>query len=97
MISEVFWTREAETTLGEIILYLEREWSERQIVNFLTRIDQVVDLIKVSPESFPYSPLKGVRKAVIKRHTSLYFKVEKEQIVILSVRSNSKGPKNFPY
>lgn len=37
MILKVFWTKEAEITLGQIILYLEKEWNERQIVDFLYR------------------------------------------------------------
>ncbi|MCL6257849.1 type II toxin-antitoxin system RelE/ParE family toxin [Aquiflexum sp. TKW24L] len=93
----VFWTKEAEVSLGEIILYLEKEWSEKEIVNFLDRIEKVIALIKMSPELFPLSPTKGVRKAVIKKHSSLYYKIDKNQIIILSIRSNSKGPKNFPY
>lgn len=97
MILKVFWTKEAEITLGEIVLYLEKEWNEKQIIDFLNRIDQLIEVIKTSPESFPFSTLKGVRKAVIKKQASLYFTVDRDQIIILSVRSNSKGPKNFPY
>ncbi|WP_194976581.1 type II toxin-antitoxin system RelE/ParE family toxin [Aquiflexum lacus] len=93
---EVIWTKEADTTLGEIILHLEKEWYQKQIFNFLDRIEKLIELIKVYPYLFPVSKTKGLRKAVINKQSSLFYKVDQDKIIIISVRSNAKGQKNYP-
>lgn len=94
---EVIWTKEADTTLGEIILHLEKEWYEKKILNFLERIEKLIELIKEYPFLFPVSKTKGLRKAIINKQSSLFYKVENDKIIIISVRSNAKGLKNYPF
>jgi plasmid stabilization system protein ParE len=56
---EVIWAKEADTTLGEIILYLEKEWYQKQILDFLDRIEKLIELIKEYPYLFLFRKPKG--------------------------------------
>jgi hypothetical protein len=56
----------------------------------------LIELIKEYPHLFPVSKTKGLRRAVINKQSSLFYKVDQDKIIIISVRSNAKGPKNYP-
>jgi hypothetical protein len=56
---EVIWAKEADTTLGEIILYLEKEWYQKQILDFLDRIEKLIELIKEYLYLFLFRKPKG--------------------------------------
>jgi plasmid stabilization system protein ParE len=52
MAREIIWTPEAEKTLSQIVDFLEREWTEKEIQKFLVKIESTIQLIKSQPTYF---------------------------------------------
>jgi plasmid stabilization system protein ParE len=46
---EIIWTKRAENGYDNIINYLEKEWSEREIRNFIAETRQFLELLKTNP------------------------------------------------
>ncbi|WP_031527088.1 type II toxin-antitoxin system RelE/ParE family toxin [Dyadobacter crusticola] len=91
----VVWTFEAETGFAEIIGYLEDEWSEKEVKNFVHRVRKVIKHISCFPQMFEASPTNPrVRKALIAKQQSLFYQIEEDCIVLLSFWDNRRKPED---
>ena len=59
------WSDEASVTITDILEYLEGRWSQREVNNFIFRVEEVLGLIGNNLLLYPKSNRKGVHKAVI--------------------------------
>jgi plasmid stabilization system protein ParE len=95
---KVVWTDHALDELRQTVSYLEENFSEREILRLANKIESILGLIATQPEMFPESPRrKGVRRVVILRLNSLYYRVNERQIQILSFFSNRQDPKRSKF
>ncbi len=93
---KIFWTNHALNELKAVFDYLEAQWTEKEAKNLALEIERVLQIISNNPELFPNSPhKKEVRRAVVTKHNTLYYRKNKEIIEILSFFSNKKHPKNL--
>lgn len=92
---EVIWTNEAEADLIENINYLIREWSEKSVKKLINEIDSVIELIQMNTEISPLTEIPEVRKAVIRKQISLFYKVDGSKLYILRVWNNFKDPSSI--
>ncbi|MEP2170698.1 MAG: type II toxin-antitoxin system RelE/ParE family toxin [Polaribacter sp.] len=90
---KIFWTDHALSELEETIEYLENKWTERELKIFSAKLDHTIELISKSPEIFPTSIDKnGVRKAVVEKYNTLYYRINNKNVEIISLFSNRKNP-----
>ena len=82
-------TDEAQHQLAQIADYLDTAWSSRVRDNFLNKIETAVLTISQLPFAFPEAPhLPGVRRCVAHKHTSIYYRVNTNQIEVLAFWDN---------
>lgn len=90
---KILWTDHAISELEQTIEYLEKNWSEKELRKFATKLDHTIELISKTPEIFPDSyEKKGIRKAVVEPHNTLYYRIVGSSIEIISLFSNQKNP-----
>ncbi|MEH6408126.1 MAG: type II toxin-antitoxin system RelE/ParE family toxin [Leeuwenhoekiella sp.] len=90
---KVLWTNHALSELKETIEYLEQNWTDRELKNFVAKLDHTIELISRSPNIFPSSfEKKEIHKAVVEKHNNLYYRINENTIEILSLFSNQKNP-----
>lgn len=91
---KIVWTDHALSELEQTIKYLEENWTDRELRIFATKLDHIIELVSKAPELFPSSLEKsGIRKAVVEKYNSLYYRVNNENIEIISLFSNRQNPK----
>jgi plasmid stabilization system protein ParE len=88
----IFWTDHALHELADTFEYLEREFTHKELKKLSLEIDQVVNLISKNPNLFPISESLEVRKVVIKKFNTMYYRVNPTQIEIISFFSNRQNP-----
>lgn len=80
----VNWTEEAKSTFNSNLNYLHTEWNTKVVSDFLDRVDYVVELIQTNPNSFLLvNSEKNVRRCVVTKQISLYFKIISEDRIDL--------------
>ena len=91
---DVNWTKEAEITFNKNIEYLSTSWNLLTINNFLDRVDETVDTLKTNPELYPiHSKKDHVRKCVLNKHVTLYYKIaSKSRVDLLSFWNTHQDP-----
>lgn len=88
-MKQVSLTEEAQRQLAGISEYLASEWSVRVRDNFLQKIDAAVRVIQQMPFAFPEAgEFSDIRRCVIHKYTSIYYRASDEEIEILAVWDN---------
>lgn len=95
---KIRWTVHALSELSDTIQYLEENWTERELIQFSNAIDNTVEIISRHPEVYPASHKeKNIRKAVVDKNNTIYYRIEKDSIQILSVFGTKQNPANREY
>ena len=68
MAYEIIWLPKAEQRYDEIIGYLQKEWAEKEIINFIARTGEVLELIRNNPSLYRKSEKENVHQAMITKH-----------------------------
>ncbi len=90
----ILWTHHALNELEQTIEYLEKNWMASDIKNFAVKLEDTLALISRNPELFPKSGIKkGGFRAVVAKHNSLYYRVTKGNIEIISLFSHRQSRK----
>ena len=90
---KLIWSDEALQNLKGIIAYLEERWTNREIKKFARLLDRNLELIMDNPKFFPASDhSKELRRSVISKQVSLYYRIENQEVHIVSVFDNRQNP-----
>ncbi len=95
MAYKIIWSAEARQTYFSIIDYLHTEWSDKEIVNFVNRVNYKLDLLVTQPNLGATHKRKyNIHKTVIHKHTSLVYHVKpiKKEIVLLTFWDGRQNP-----
>lgn len=93
---KIIWTSRALSDLKNTIAYLEENWTSREIQKFALLLDLQLNRLKIYPNLFPKSHrYKKIRKSVLSRQVSMYYRVVNQEIQIISLFDNRQNPKKL--
>jgi len=89
----IVWSSFAEEDLNRIIEYLLTNWNNQVTLQYVDLVDGLVTQIAIHPKMYPIINKKlRVRKCVITKQNSLYYRVNSERIEILRIYDNRQNP-----
>lgn len=75
MVKEVVWTKKAAKTYWQIISYLEKDFGEQSVVDFVTTVHNKIELIASNPYLFRKSAIqKNTFITVVHKRTTLVYR-----------------------
>jgi plasmid stabilization system protein ParE len=93
MAFEIAWTEKAIKGYDEVILYLNTNWTEKEVNNFINETKEFISLLS----SYPYllqrtSKHKNVHRGPLNKLTLITYrvKVRKNQIEIINIRDGRR-------
>tara|TARA_R100000501_G_C2528569_1_gene52523 strand:+ start:10 stop:303 length:294 start_codon:yes stop_codon:yes gene_type:complete len=95
MALEIFWTETAKTGLQSVLKYLEKNWTEKEILKLEEKLKIVIQIIILNPEFFPKSTQNPkLFKALIDKNNYLVYREnkEKQRIEIINFRGTRQRP-----
>ncbi|HEY2583554.1 MAG TPA: type II toxin-antitoxin system RelE/ParE family toxin [Mucilaginibacter sp.] len=94
MAYEIIWMDRASEEYEKLVKYLLGEWGREVAIRISIEIDQTIIRIQNSPEQFPvFRKTKKIHRCVFSPQTSIYFRINKNAIEILSIFDNRQNPK----
>ncbi len=98
MGKKVIWSLAAEGDLEDVLDFLNKKWSSRIALQFLKKVENVIDLISEDPKLFPLIHKKlGVRKCVLTKQNSLFYRENKRNIEIVRLFDTRQDPSKLKY
>lgn len=74
---EIVWTKKAIQTFEKRLLYLEKHWTEKEILKFTAAVNQYLFVLKTQPLMFQKTlQQKQKRIGVIIKQVSLVYRVD---------------------
>lgn len=96
MNRKILLSKRASGKLDKLLIFLEEEWSLKVKKDFIFKLEVVLKQIRKLPESFPESDkMPGLRKCVITRQTTIFYKYSDTSIYIVSLFDNRQNPKSL--
>jgi plasmid stabilization system protein ParE len=95
MALEVVWTKRAEDGYDRIIKYLEKEWTDREIHNFIEETREFLELLKKNPQLLePSETRKNVFRGPMNHLTLVTYRIKprKQKIELLNIRGARQKP-----
>jgi plasmid stabilization system protein ParE len=90
---KIFWTDNALNELIANYEYLEINFTHKELNRLAKEIEKITTLISINPNLFSESELqKGIRKVVIEKYNTMYYRTKNDTIEILSFFSNRQNP-----
>lgn len=87
------WTDNALSELQNTFEFLEKNWTEKELSKLAKELDRTIKLIAENPNIFPLSDKKNIRKAIVRKLNTVYYrKMKDDSIEILSFFSNRQNP-----
>lgn len=71
MAKKISWTPEAERSFEAVVEYLEENWTDREVVKFIERVNRVAEHIARHPLSYRATGKEDVREALITKQNLL--------------------------
>lgn len=94
MANSLIWSERALKEYDQLLDYLIEEWGKEITIRVSLEIDQTISRIQNSPENFPvFLKSKKIRRCVASPQTSIYFKVNKNIVEIISLFDNRQDPR----
>jgi plasmid stabilization system protein ParE len=94
----VFWSSEALKNMESIFLYLEENWTQRELKKFAKLLDKQIKLIQSNPLLFGKSDKSNdVRRSVLNKQITIYYRVRFSEIQILTLFDNRQDPEKLNF
>lgn len=94
----IVWSKRAKETYFIVLDYLTENWSKREVLQFMNRVEIVLEAIKKNPRMFVTSFHKSnLRKAYVDKNNSFFYSIDpyKKSLVILTFYDNRQDPDKF--
>tara|TARA_R110002124_G_scaffold286766_1_gene468624 strand:- start:55 stop:360 length:306 start_codon:yes stop_codon:yes gene_type:complete len=96
MSRKVKISKTAEKKLDKLFNYLLENWSSKVKSDFIKKLDKSIDIMKVSPESFPKSEkYPGLHKCVFTKQTSVFYRFNSKTIFVVTIFDTRQDPKKL--
>jgi len=95
MAFQIVWTKQAAKGYDKIVKYLEENWTEIEVVNFITETDRFFKTLSQHPEILQKNATqKNLYRGPINRLTILTYRVKpiKKHIELVNIRGARQKP-----
>ena len=91
----IIWSPQAQKDYWQNIDYLEAEWTFKDAVNFIAKVDTTLALLLKNNIEFTATNYKNVKKVVITKQITLYYKLNSNIIELLRFWNTYQDSENF--
>lgn len=89
---KIIWSEDALLDYHQNIDYLLRDWSESVALQFVEEVEGVIELIQINPELYPLTDYRDIRKALIRKQITLFYKIADDNVFLIRFWNNYQDP-----
>ena len=95
-MNNIHWSDLAKEDYWSNIDYLLDEWSPIEASNFISKVDEYLNIISKKPKTFSSTKYKNTRSVPVVPQITLFYRiVDEKSIELVRFWNNAKDPKNF--
>jgi plasmid stabilization system protein ParE len=98
MSKKIVWSPLSENDFSSILDYLNKNWGQKVVFQFIDLVENFLEQISINPQQFPLIlKKKKIRKCVMTKHNTIFYRVGKTQIEILRIYDTRQDPDNLTF
>ena len=97
MANQIIYKKRFLNKLDKLITYLKKEWSIKVANEFLDKLVEKMQSIKLNPGIGGITEIENIRFILVTKHNKVYYKIEKNNIFILNMIDTRRNPKKNPF
>jgi len=84
---------QAKEDIGSILFYLQTNWNQKVIDDFLLKIETFSTIVSIHPHIFGYySKSRNIRNYAITKHLVIYYRSTRKTVEIITVFDSRQSP-----
>jgi plasmid stabilization system protein ParE len=91
----LIFSHRAEQRIEQLLDYLFQNWGLKVQEAFISKLEHCLFIIKQNPYSFAYCDISGMRKCVITPLNILYYTIQENDILVISIEDTRMNPQSF--
>jgi len=88
----IFWSPKAKSEFADILAFLEDQFGFDIAADCVLLVEAMLDKIAVFPEMYHAYGQYNIRKAVVQKNLSIFYRFHRGQIDVLKVWDNRQNP-----
>jgi len=98
MPKKIIWAPLAEIDFSAILEYLNKNWDSKVSSDFIDLTESAIDQISINSKQYPIIfKKKQIRKCVLTKHNSLFYRDSKSQVEILRIYDTRQDPDTLKF
>jgi len=94
----IIWSPLSEKDFDQILEYLSINWDIKVVIRFIDITEHLINQISENPKQYPLiNKKKRIRKVVLTKHNSLFYRESKNQIDILRIYDTRQDPHKISF
>jgi plasmid stabilization system protein ParE len=94
---KIKWTTKAKADYILILDYLLSKFSSKEVDTFVNITNDTLLLISKTPLMYPKTETKNIHKCVLVKQVNLYYRINNNEIELLTFWDNRRNPDNLKY
>ena len=84
---------QAKQDIESTILYLEKNWNQKVIDNFLLKIETFCTIVSINPHVFGYySKSRNIRNYAVTKQHVIYYRNKRNAVEVITVFDSRQSP-----
>ena len=96
-MAQIIWTERSKLDYWDNIEYLEREWTEKEIIRFNKKTTEVLSSLLQENVVFKSTNYKNIFEVIVIKQITLFYEVKEENIILLRFWNNYQDPKKLNF
>ena len=98
MALEIITKKRFENRVKTVLSYLLENWYDSVADDFMIALKEKIKLLSVQPFTGELvGSHKNVRTCLVTKHNRIYYRVEKNKLIIINMIDTRKNPKKNPF
>ena len=92
---EVIWSVRAKIEAAALLLYLKTEFGEGAVQDCMDEVERMISVLSRFPLVFPPFQGKSIRRGIVNKHLSIFYRLEEDQVELLAFWDNRRNLKKL--
>ena len=98
MAKEIKWTKTAAKNFAKTVAYLEENWHETVVSEFVRRTYELLLLLSEFPKLGELQDNKReIRGILITKHNKLFYRTDKNNLIVLKIFDTRQNPRKLRF
>ncbi|RFC54976.1 type II toxin-antitoxin system RelE/ParE family toxin [Brumimicrobium aurantiacum] len=91
----IIWSEEAKYSYENIIDDILAKWNVKTALNFEQKVNNLLEKLQINNHLYPATNYKDLRKCVVHKNSSLIYKINQENIEVVTLIFNKDNHKYY--